>query len=133
MSAENKTVVRRYIEELLNGANITLVDEFFDSNCIMHHPITAEPFRGVAEIKGHMTRLFSGTPDLNIVLEDIITEGEKVVIRITISGTLKATGKHATWSGIAIYRVVEGKIVESWEELDLLGAWQRLGILPTPE
>ena len=116
---------------MLNSANVNLVDEIFESKCIMHHPLIDEPYRSVGEIKEHMTNLFSNFPDLKVVLQDMIAEGEKVVIRITISGTLKATDKHATWSGIAIYHVVDDKIVESWEELDVLGSWQRLGILPT--
>ena len=115
MSVENKAVIRRYIEKLLNGANINLVDEIFDRNCIMHHPLITKPYRSAAEIKRHMTGLLDATPDLNIVIEDMISEGEKVAILITVSGTQKAKGKHATWSGIAIYRIFKGKIVESWE------------------
>jgi predicted ester cyclase len=140
MSAEeNKAVIRRFIEEFLNDANIAIADEIFDNSCTVHHPATPEPIRGVAGMKGHMTMVFSALPDFHVVVDDMMTEGEKVAVRMTISGTLKGgfagnppTDKHATWSGIAIYRIVGGKIMEGWEELDLLGAWQRLGVLPAP-
>ena len=93
--------------------------------------------RGIEAVKAYVTMLFSAFPDFHVNLEDMLVDGDKVVMRSTISGTFKGefaglapTGKHATWSGMGIYRIAGGKIVEAWEELDLLGGFQRLGVIP---
>ena len=134
---ENKAIVRRFVDEYCNGTNVSLADEIFDARCTMYHPATPEPMRGVAGLKAYATMLFQAFPDFHMDVEDMIVEGDKVTLRSTISGTFKGefaglapTGKHATWSGIGIYSIAGGKIVEGWEELDLLGAFQRLGVIP---
>ena len=134
---ENKTVVHRFIDDFCNKANIALADEIFDSRCTVYHPATPEPMRGVEAVKAYVGMLFGAFPDFHVTLEDMLLDGDKVVIRSTISGTLKGefaglvpTGKHATWTGMGIYRIRGGRIVEAWEELDLLGAFQRLGVIP---
>ena len=70
----------------------------------------------------------------------MIAEGDKVVTRISAYGTqtgelfgIPPTGKQGSMSGIAIHRVVNGKIVEHWSEVDNLGVMQQLGVVPTPE
>jgi predicted ester cyclase len=85
-------------------------------------------------------RLLPAFPDLNITIEDQIAEGDKVVTRWVGRGTqqgelqgIPPTGKQATTSGIAIDRIVSGKLVETWDQFDALGMMQQLGVVPTPE
>src|SRR5262245_8913610 len=81
----------------------------------------------------------AGFPDYRFELLDLIAEGDKVVARIPFSGTqtgpvldIEATGRSVQVSEIVIFRIVEGKIVEAWEEYDALGLRQQLGALRSP-
>ncbi|MFL5805307.1 MAG: ester cyclase [Roseiflexaceae bacterium] len=81
--------------------------------------------------------LFAAFPDIQYTLEDLLAEGDRVVARFTARGTqrgvfqgIPATGSAAVVSGIAIYRLVSGKVVEQWLEYDQLGLLQQLGVIP---
>ncbi len=78
-------------------------------------------------------------PDLNITIDDQVSEGDKVVTRYTFRGTHKGdlmgiapTGKQVTTIGISIERFVDGKVVERWEVFDQLGMMTQLGVVPPP-
>jgi predicted ester cyclase len=78
-------------------------------------------------------------PDLHLTIEDLIAEGDKVVDRQTARGThqgtfmgIPPTGKQITVTAMNISRIVGGKIVEHWVELDTLGMLQQLGVVPMP-
>ncbi len=78
-------------------------------------------------------------PDTHFTVEDMIAEGEKVVARLSVSATqqeaymgLPPTGKRATFTGIDVIRFANGKIVERWGEMDMLGLLQQLGVVPLP-
>jgi steroid delta-isomerase-like uncharacterized protein len=82
----------------------------------------------------------TGFPDLVHTIEDQIAEGEKVVTRVTVTGTNKgefqgmpATGKQVKFTGIAIDRIVNGKVKERWVEFDVMGLMQQLGAIPMPQ
>ena len=77
--------------------------------------------------------MMTAFPDLERNIEDLVAEGDKVVARWTAKGTntgdfngMPATGKYATSSGITIFRIADGRIVEEWSESDLLGLMQQL-------
>jgi predicted ester cyclase len=77
--------------------------------------------------------------DIQDTPEFLIAEGDMVAIHDTYRAKHKGefqgvppTGKEATFTGIDIYRIVDGKIVEQWVEVDMLGLMQQLGFLPTP-
>jgi predicted ester cyclase len=79
-------------------------------------------------------------PDLHITIEDLIAEGDKVVSRYVGTGTrtsefvgTEVTGKQTRTTAIQIFRIVEGKIVESWANRDDLGVWRQLGLVPAPK
>jgi predicted ester cyclase len=80
----------------------------------------------------------SGLPDADVSVEEEIAEGDKVVIRWTLRCThmselmgIPPTGKQVTWTGITIYRLADGKIVEEKGEEDSLGLMRQLGAVPT--
>jgi predicted ester cyclase len=85
-----------------------------------------------------MIRMFyAGFPDLNHVLEEPLVVGDRVVLRATFQGThsgvfqgIAPTERRVRGGQIAIYRIVDGKIAEIWEEADLLGLFQQLGVAP---
>ncbi len=133
---ENKADTRRVTEEFWNKGNMELLNEFWAINYVHHDPTNPE----ISDLEGFkqwviMTR--TGFPDLNVTIEDIIAEGDKVVTRYTFRGTHKGdlgeippTGKEVTTTGITIDRFADGKIVESWFNGDDLGLWQQLGLIP---
>ena len=93
---------------------------------------------------GAIPRFRAAFPDLHFVLEDVFAEGDKVVVRWTAHGTHRgdievlghiphtpATGKQVTFSGVDIYHITGGKLVEGWRSMDRLGLLQQLGVVPT--
>jgi predicted SnoaL-like aldol condensation-catalyzing enzyme len=110
MSTEqNKAVVRRFIEEVLNKQNAALVDELFAPDYVNHMmPGGREGF------KQFFPMLRSAYPDLKMELniERLMAEGDYVMLRATVRIT--NAGKEATGSGLGEYRLANGKIVEDW-------------------
>ena len=139
MSTEdNKAVVRRFYEEVMNQKKRAVLDEVFDLNVVDHFapPGTPGGLEGARQTLGMFLTAF---PDLHFTVEDLIAEGDKVVARATLSGTqhgafmgIPPTGKHVTMTGIDINRFAGGKSVEHWVEMDTLGLMQQLGVIPSP-
>ena len=133
---ENKAIVRRYID-VVNKKNLAAMDEIFDANYV-GHVAGFEDVKGPEGQKQVLAAVLTALPDLHDTIEDMVTEGDKVVTRLTFTGTHKgelmgiaATGKQVTVGEIAIFRIVGGKIVEGWQEVDMLGMMQQLGVIPT--
>jgi predicted ester cyclase len=81
----------------------------------------------------------AGLPDLQVTIEELVAEGDKVAVRRSYAGThreellgIPPTGKQVRISGISIFRLAEAMIAEHWEQLDRLALMQQLGALPTP-
>ncbi|AKB12772.1 hypothetical protein MSTHC_2292 [Methanosarcina thermophila CHTI-55] len=103
----------------------------------MHVPLPAPA--GIEGIKEVITTCRSAFEHLNVTIEDMVAEGDKVVARFTARGihsgdfmNLPATGKPITITGIEIFRIKDGKIAELWGEVNLLGLMQQLGIFSSP-
>jgi steroid delta-isomerase-like uncharacterized protein len=136
---ENKALVRRYAQELLNQNNLDLFDEIFAPDFVQYG---ADPDQvsGVEDFKQFFVMMRSGFPDFQVTIEDLFAaEGEKVVLRFTFRGThegefmgIAPTGKQVTMAGIDIFRIGEGKIVELWNQEDVLGMMQQIGAIPQP-
>jgi steroid delta-isomerase-like uncharacterized protein len=111
MWREHKALVRRYVEEVLNGKNLGLVDELFAADFIDHDSSMPEA-RGPAGVKRLAAMAQASFPDLHFTIEDMVAEGEKIVYRYTLSGThqndfmgIPASGKRVQVTGIPIYRL----------------------------
>ncbi len=135
---ENKALVRRYAEEVVNRRNLDLLDEIFAPDFVQYG---ADPDQvsGVEDLKQFFAMLTSGFPDFQATIEDLLAEGAKVVLRFTFRGThqgefmgIAPTGKQVTMAGIDIFRIADGKIVELWGQEDVLGVMQQLGDIPEP-
>jgi len=137
MSAEeNKALVRRYVEEFVDRSNFELSDEIFAPNFVRYGP---DQVSGVEDLKHFFAMLHSGFPGFQSTIEDLFAEGDKVVLRFTFHGThqgefmgIGPTGKQVTMAGIDIFRIADGKIVELWNQEDVLGMMQQLGAIPEP-
>jgi steroid delta-isomerase-like uncharacterized protein len=94
-------------------------------------PLDAEGHRQYSEV------MRTAFPDLERTVEDLVAQGDKVVARWTATGThtgdfmgIPPSGQVATSSGITIFRIADGRIVEEWSESDMLGLLQQVGAIP---
>jgi predicted ester cyclase len=132
----NKTLSLRVNNEILSGGNLNVADEILSPDYVDHNaPPGFSP--GVAGFKEQITMYRTAFPDLRIVADDLIAEGGKVVTRWTATGThngelmgIAPTGNKVTVQGIAIDRIIDGKIVEHWDVFDQLGMLQQIGAIP---
>jgi steroid delta-isomerase-like uncharacterized protein len=140
MSTEdNKVLVRQFYEKAWNQKDLAFVDENSASDYVDHTPGTPPGLPpGREGLKVLMSAYFTTFPDMHITVEDLIADGDKVVARWTCTGTFKEemmgmapTGKSATFTGISIDRIVNGKVVEGWTNFDMLGMLQQIGIAPS--
>lgn len=136
---ENKALNRRFVEEVINQGNIDAIDKLLDPGVVDHATPPGFP-AGREGAKQFATMIRSAFPDVHLTIEDMIAEGDKVVVRSTWSGThqgefmdIPATGRRVTVSAIDISRVADGRMVEHWEQSDALGLMQQLGVVPSPE
>lgn len=138
MSADNKALVRRYVEEVLNKGNLALIDELFAPTFIDHDSSMPEA-KGPAGVKRLAAMVRDSFSDLQFMVEDMVAEGDRVVYRYSVRGThtgpfmgIAPTGKQFAVTGIHIYRVAGGKLQEEWENWDMLGLMRQLGVIPQP-
>jgi steroid delta-isomerase-like uncharacterized protein len=135
----SKQLVRAYFEGFWQGRDPAVADRYLAKDVLFHdlvdNPITtatgAEGVKEVAKI------FWDAAPDLEMTLDDVIAEGDKVVLRYTNKLThtgelagLPPTHREANFPGIAIVRVENGKIVEGWQVMDFVTAYQQLGVIP---
>lgn len=139
MSEQNKAAFRAIPEQVINPGNLTAADQYFAQDYVDHALPPGLP-AGVAGFKAFFTMLRTAFPDLHYTVEDVVAEGEKVVARVSVHGSMKgdfqgmkATGKTATWTEIHIGRYAGGKVVEHWATIDQLGMLHQLGLAATPE
>jgi steroid delta-isomerase-like uncharacterized protein len=135
---ENKALVRRFVEEFWNKGNTTAADELMASDAEIHMP-TGE-LLNPDELK-----IFAGTwreafPDWHSTFEELVAEGDRVAERWTGRGThlgelqgIAPTGKRVEAPGSVFYRIVDGKIVELWGQLDMMSLMQQLGAIASPQ
>ena len=134
-TVENKKVVLRYIEEVVNQRKLDLMKEVFADNFIRHDLMySTEKVITVAEQQQGISNLFKAFPDIYYVVGDIMAEGDKVVMRASWSATHKGTfmgiepsGKRVDYlSEIFFFRLENGKIVERWVQFDLYNLFKML-------
>lgn len=134
LQEQNKTIAKRAFEEILGKGNFNLVRELYAKDFVnhgIHHDATLDEDQ--AALKGW----HQAFPDLSILPEKLIAEGDLVTVywiaRGTNTGTgndLPATGKSVELAGITIWRIVDGRIKEEWSAFDQLSMRQQLGLLP---
>jgi steroid delta-isomerase-like uncharacterized protein len=140
MSTEqNKALLSRLMKEVFSRGNISLVDELLAPDFVEHEELPPGIPPGREAVKQFSTLFRSAFPDLKITIDDIIAEGDKVVVRGIWSGTHKGefmgippTGKSVSFGVIDIVRIVGGKVVEHWGQMDTLRMMQQLGVIATP-
>jgi steroid delta-isomerase-like uncharacterized protein len=136
MADANGKIVHSYLEKVWNGRNVDLVEEFFTEDCVVHNLPPGLP-PGQDGVRENLTRTLDTFPDFALIIEDTVSEGDRVAVRMTFTGThlggfygMPATGKSFTMPAMAIARVAEGKIAEWWQLGDTLGLLRQIGAMP---
>jgi len=129
---QNKAIVRDYLNEVVNKGNMAAFDSFFSEDVVFNE---ARNFREQFPVR--MRAIRSAFPDHHLTIRDQIAEGDKVVTRVTFHGThqgpfngVAATGKQVEWSGIAMDRIADGKVVEMWHVQNTAALMQQIGATP---
>ena len=131
---DNKAIVRRY-QDIYNSNNLDALSEVVAEDVLTPKimPGMKAGLEGAKQV--HATTLI-GMPDWHTTLDDLIAEGDKVVARITMTGThtgdfwgIPATGTRVKFTGIYVVRIANGKIVEHWGEEDGVSLLHQLGVL----
>ena len=139
MSAEdNKTLVRRFVDEVQSGGNVGLIDEICSPEFVNHSTPPGIPpdCEGIKIVTAMFRRAF---PDSYFTVEDMVAEGDKVATRKTFPGThggefmgMPPSGRAVSMGLIDIVRISDGRVVEHWAMGDSLGMMQQLGVIPQP-
>ena len=129
---KNKELARRMYEEVLNKRNLELLDELVATDYIENDPLPGQR-SGLDGIKDRFRMIIEGL-DPTFTIEDVVGEGDKVVVRWTNAGThsgeffgIPPTGRSFTMTGIDIHRVERGKLAEHWHVVDIFSLMQQLG------
>ncbi|HKZ23483.1 MAG TPA: ester cyclase [Thermoplasmata archaeon] len=138
-SHTNEALLRRFYDEALSKGNVNVVDELVDRNFVDHEPNPPGFKSGIEGTKQVISAMRTGFPDLQVAVNEVIPHGDKVVARVTLSGTHKGkfmdippTGKRVSFEGIDIVRFSGGKAVEHWGLTDNMGLFTQLGAIPAP-
>jgi steroid delta-isomerase-like uncharacterized protein len=136
---ENKAVVRRFIDEVYNRADMAAADQVLAESAVDHDLlIWHQTGTGPAGIKEGIQMLHVGFPDLHAEIEELLGEDDRVVARMTMTGTNtgpyrglpQPTGKHGDMRAIFIFRVADGRIAEIRGVADWMHMLTQLGVLP---
>ena len=110
---QNKAFIRNHIEEFVNRKNSAVAYQNLASDFVDHDEPYGESV-GPEPAKRMMEGVYVKYPDLHVTIEDIIAEGDKVMVRNVWRGTDSSTGKRIEFKGFVLWRLAEGKITERW-------------------
>ena len=137
MSDINETIVRRFVDEIINNGDYTALRELVHPDYVYRSP--DQELHGPAALEDLFTAYRASIPDLVTTIDELIVTGDTVVISITLTGThtgnlmgIPATGNPLSVHGMVRSRLQDGKIIEEWEILDMLGMFQQLGVISFP-
>ncbi len=138
MSEENKALMRRWFEEVWNKGRAEALPEMFADAGIAHglSDDPANPLRGPAGFVPFHAQFREAFPNIEVVVEDQIAEGDRVATRCSVRGKhtgdslgLAATQSPVDFTGITITRIKDGKIVEAWNNFDFMKMYRQLGAI----
>ena len=130
---QNKAIVRGYLIDIVNKGDVAALDRYFSADVVFNGA------KGLEQQLARIRAIRSAFPDHHLTIEDQIAERDRVVTRVIFEGTHQGefigaapTGKQVRYSGIAIDRIADGKIVEMWHLADRAGLLQQIGATSSP-
>jgi predicted ester cyclase len=137
MSEKHEATVRRLMDETWNKGNLAVLDELLTPDHVSHDPMN--PSGGLQAVKDSIKKYRSAFPDCRCEIDELLTVGDRVVVRWHFSGTHKnqfegiaPTGRRVSGTGISIERFAGDKIRETYTNWDALGMMQQLGVVTLP-
>ena len=127
------TVSSRIWNEVWNKGDLAVCDAVFSPHYVGHLPPGL--VNGPEEFRQLVQTFRTAFPDVHLTAEDIIPAGEKIVVRWTSRGThlgplmgIPPTGRKVEIMGISIFRIADNQVAEEWEQFDMAGMMQQLGV-----
>ncbi|MFN2464770.1 MAG: ester cyclase [Candidatus Dormibacteria bacterium] len=134
----NKALVRRYYDEAFNGCRPEVVEELAVEDYVEHDPFPGMG-NGRADLTNRVRGILAAFSPLFFTIEDVVAEGDRVVVRWSQVGThsgdfmgIPATGRQFTIAGIDVHRLRDGRMSEHWHVVDQLALLGQLGVIPQP-
>ena len=132
----NKSLVRRYYDEVFNQRVPGLVDQLAVEDYVEHDPFPGQG-DGRADLRSRVQLILDAMNPLRFTIEDVVAEGDRVVVRWVQHGAqtgsfmgIPPTGREYTMAGIDVHRLRNGLLAEHWHVVDLFGLLQQLGAIP---
>jgi predicted ester cyclase len=133
---ENKRVIQRIYDNEAVHRGLAYLDGLVASDVVNHNPFPGSG-PGIEGVKQAVTAMLGLFPDARFTIEDMIGEGDKVAVRVTLRGTHQGpfmgrppTGAKVASTETIVFRLAAGKVVETWASRDDLGMMQQLGVAP---
>ena len=121
MSEQNRDLVRRYYDQVINGRDLDAVGDYFADE------------QTAGWVRKGCFFYFQAVPDLHVALDEFVAEGDRVFLRSTMTGThdgefqgIPATGRHIASESAEVFRIADGKIVGYWCMVDVSGLMRQL-------
>jgi len=134
MPESNELLVRRLVEEVINGRDYSALQDLLHPSYVYRSP--GEEFRGAEGLEGLFTAYHSAFSDMNLTIDDLFSTDARVAMSFTITGThdgemmgIAPTGKSVSVNGIILSTIEDGRIVEEWEVIDRFTLFQQLGLM----
>jgi steroid delta-isomerase-like uncharacterized protein len=132
----NRAVIRRFYDELWNQWNLDVANEILAPD-VRFRGSLGTTLAGVDAVKGYVEQVRTAFPDFQNQVDDLIAEDDKIVTRMTWTGThsgelfgIAATGRRVTYVGAGIFHLLDAKIQEAWIVGDTQELWRTLGVIP---
>ena len=136
MSEQNKAIIRRLYREVWNLGHLEVLEDIISADFVGHRSGRPDHL-GPEAVRQSVVALCEAFPDGRFTIEDMVVEGDRVAVRFTGHAThmgefqgVEPTARQITVTGIGIYRIDGGQIVERWENIDQLGLLQQLDAVP---
>ncbi|MFQ5426311.1 MAG: ester cyclase [Gaiellales bacterium] len=136
MSVDLRAVAHQMYDEVISGGNLDLIDEIVHEDFVEHEEMPGVPTDKEAP-RVFVSLMRAGFPDLRATIEDIVQEGETIVVRARMSGThdgefmgIPPTGRSVDFAAFDMVRFSDGKAIEHWGLTDTLAMMQQLGVIP---
>jgi steroid delta-isomerase-like uncharacterized protein len=137
-SEDSKATVRRYYDEVFNQGKVDLLADLAVEDYVEHDPFPGQG-DGRADLEARVRTILDAFSPLRFQVEDMIAEGDRVVVRWSETGThtgpfmgMPPTGREYTMAGIDVHRLAGGRMAEHWHVVDLFALLQQLGAIPAP-
>ena len=132
----NKALVRRFFEDGLGRGDFELIDALVARDAVMHNPLILDAPTGRGSVRASIEMLRQAFPDLTVEVLDLVAEDDRVAAFLRLNGTNTgnyrrggATHRRASMRAFFIWRIADGRLVESWGVADRFDFLQQLGII----